>query len=170
MAGISSAAGVASALLATGFIAACAPHETAADLVESGSDTAAVAAASADAAKTLNLFWDKLDHHEAGASDFMVKLAMKTKGGGTEFIWAEPLSHSDQEIVARLANDPVHLGNLSFGSVVHVAPSLIADWCYEKNGKLYGHYTTRVLLPRMTPEERAEASNLAPTPLEPTDH
>ena len=84
-------------------------------------------------------------------------------------VWADPISHSATEVVATLANDPVHLEGVRHGSRVTVTPDTVVDWAYEKNGKLYGHYTTRALLGRMPAGDRAQVEPLlSPTPLEPT--
>ena len=159
---------LAAALLCAPMLLGCSPHETPADIVEAPNDVA-VDAAMRDAVKSLGVFWAKFDAREAGLSDYTVKLAMKAKGGGTELIWAEPISHSDTEVVARLLNDPVYLADVEYGSVVHVSPDLVVDWAYTKASKAYGHYTTRALKSRFTPEQRAETEGLlAPTPLEPS--
>eukprot|EP01035_Chromulina_nebulosa_P035763 gene35763-48090_t len=93
---------------------------------------------------------------------------MTGQDGFKEFIWAEPVRHTDDEVIARLANEPQHLRGLTLGSEVRVKKDLIFDWGYEKGGKLYGHFTTRVLMNKFTPEERAEVEGrFSPMPLEP---
>jgi uncharacterized protein YegJ (DUF2314 family) len=130
-------------------------------------DDQAVNAARSEADKALPIFWAKFDAKEPGVSHYLVKIALHAKGGGDEIVWAQPLQHSQEEVVARLANRPVYLAELKLGDVIHVAPDDLVDWSYEKNGKLYGHFVTRSMMDRAKPEERAlMEADLAPTPLE----
>ena len=160
---------VAAALLAGPLLHACSPPHSAGDpLLEPPADDPALAEATKKAVSTLGMFWAKFDTHAAGTSDYNVKLRLIGQDGYVEYIWAEPLRHSTEEVVARLANDPVHLAGLKFGSEVRAPVGQIADWSYEKEGKLFGHFTTRALVKWATPEQRAEYEHLlAPTPLEP---
>lgn len=155
-------------LLAGAALQACSPspEPPSETLIEAGDDPA-VAESIKDAVRTLDVFWDKFDTRAAGADSFVVKLAMRAPDGYVEYVWADLIRHSDSEVVARLAVDPVHLKDLAFGSEVRVSPQLISDWGYEKGGKLYGHFTTRALISHMTPEQLAMVKDqLAPTPLE----
>jgi uncharacterized protein YegJ (DUF2314 family) len=150
--------------LATAMLSAC--SQPADRLIEPGVDQPRVDAAMAEASKSLPQFWAKFDAREPGTTDFVVKLAMPA-GHGTEYIWADPVSHSDTEVVATLANEPFHIEGVHSGSRVIVRPEKVVDWTYEKNGKLYGHFTTRALLRQMTAAERAQVEpDLSPTPLE----
>ena len=135
-------------------------------LIDTGDDPA-VAASTREAIKTLDAFWSKIDQRDPAASKFVVKLALRADDGYIEHIWANYVSRTDREIVARIADDPVHLKGIAFGSEVRVKPELISDWGYEKAGKLYGYYTTRALMSRMSPEQLAEVEGrLSPKPLE----
>lgn len=168
LAGLRAAVAFGAIAMAVTTVAACAPRETSADIIEAKGN-AAVEAAMVEAQTTLGGFWTKFDEKPAEISDYTIKVAIKTEGGGTEYLWSEPIGHSPTEVVARLENDPVYLPDLQYGSTVRVAPAQIVDWAYEKTGKLYGHFTTRALLPGMTPPQRAQVEPLlAPTPLEPT--
>ncbi|CAN7176277.1 DUF2314 domain-containing protein [Phenylobacterium sp. LjRoot225] len=130
-------------------------------------DDQAVNAAKSEAIKALPVFWAKFDAKEPGASHYLVKVALHAKGGGDEVVWAEPLQHAQDDVVVRLANQPVYLAEPKLGDVIHVPPEDLVDWSYLKNGKLYGHFVTRSMMNRAKPEERAlMEANLAPTPLE----
>jgi uncharacterized protein YegJ (DUF2314 family) len=104
-------------------------------------------AAIAEARASLPVFWAKYDAAE-DKSDFMVKAGMKDRYGGREHIW-------------------IYLD----GRAGEVPVADLSDWAYGRDGKYYGMYTTRVLIGRMTPAQRAESEAiLAPTPLEPKTH
>ncbi len=156
--------------LASLSLAACSdlkPEVQSETLVDTGNDPA-VAASTKEAVKTLDVFWSKFAQQDPGSSQFSVKLALKADDGYVEHIWARLVSHTDREVVAKIADDPVHLKGIVFGSEVRVSKALISDWGYEKGGKMFGYYTTRALLPLATPDQRAEAAaRLSPTPLEP---
>jgi uncharacterized protein YegJ (DUF2314 family) len=140
-------------------------------LIEPPPDDPAVLAAMKQAIDTQNVFWTKFDAREPGVTNYAVKLGMTGSDGYKEFIWAEPIRREGGEVVARLANEPVHLTGLQLGSEVRVKQDLVFDWTYEKGGKAFGHFTTRALMRHATPAQRAETEGLlAPTPLEPSAH
>lgn len=135
--------------------------------VRSSADDAALAAADQQAQKTLPIFWAKFDAQTPGVSRYLVKVALKARGGGREMLWAAVLRRSATWVQVRLADEAEYVEDVSIGAVVRVAPDQIVDWSYVKNGRAYGNYSTRVLINRVTPEQRAEAAAyLAPTPLE----
>jgi uncharacterized protein YegJ (DUF2314 family) len=137
-------------------------------VIDTKADDAALNAAMKQAVDTLDRFWARFDAKPPGVSNFSVKLGITGEDGFKEFIWAEPIRRTHDEVFATLLNEPEHLGSLHYGSQVHVSKDLIYDWTYEKGGKAYGHFSTRVLIPKMTSEERAQVEGLlSPTPLEP---
>ncbi|MCR5879985.1 DUF2314 domain-containing protein [Phenylobacterium sp. J367] len=136
-------------------------------IVQPPAEDAALAAAEKRARETLPVFWSKFDQQAPGTSNYSVKVALQAPGGYTEHIWAQPLTHSEAEVVAKLLNDPVRVTGLAYGSEVRVQPNQISDWAYGKDGKYYGHFTTRALTQYATPEQRAQAAAiLAAEPLE----
>ncbi len=136
-------------------------------IINTTADDAALDAAITQARATLGVFWARFDAKLPSVGNYAVKLRMTGEDGFQEFIWATPVSHTDDEVTARLANEPQHLRGLSLGSEVRVKKDLISDWGYERHGKVYGQYTTRVLMSRMTSDERAEVEGLlSPIPLE----
>ena len=138
------------------------------NLIYSDADDPVIAAAEREGAQSLPTFWAKFDAQDPAVSLYLVKVGLEAKRGGREFLWAIPLRHSKDEVQVRLVNEPVHVANLKAGSVIAVAPGDIVDWSYTKGGKAYGHFVTRAMMDRVSPEERAEAEAvLAPTPLEP---
>jgi uncharacterized protein YegJ (DUF2314 family) len=130
----------------------------------------AMDAATEQARATLPVFWAKYDAAKPGETMFLVKVGMKHHKDGVEHIWMNVADHSDQKVVGYLANEPEYLDGLHAGSRVEADVADISDWAYGED-KLYGQYTTRVLLKYMSPAQRAEAmESLAATPLEPQSH
>lgn len=127
----------------------------------------AMIAAIADGRRTLPTFWAAYDADPEVRETAMIKVGLTTDGGGEEHIWAESITREGEVIRGRLANRPEHLPGLQMGSEVVIEPDRISDWGYEKNGKLWGVYTQRVMMKNMPEAEAAEMRAwLSPTPLE----
>jgi uncharacterized protein YegJ (DUF2314 family) len=127
-----------------------------------------VQTASAEAVQSLPAFWSAFERQAPGTSDFMVKVGMPVGDGRTESIWADVLRRDGQTLHVRLANDPVWLTSVQNGSELTVPLDQVVDWTYSRDGKAFGHFTTRAMMPSAPPALRAEAQAfLAPTPLEP---
>ncbi|MFI4965074.1 MAG: YegJ family protein [Caulobacterales bacterium] len=155
---------VAAAVLPAG----CGPRDK---LIMVNDQDAKVNAAIAEARATLPMFWEKYDGQAPGVTHYEVKAQMPTPHGGFEHIWIDVESHSKLAVRGTLANDPVELKGVKFGSVVTFEPEKISDWLYERDGRIYGGYTIRALSERMTPEERRQAERqLSSTPLEASVH
>ena len=133
--------------------------------VDSGD--AEVNAAIVQARRYLPQFWAKFDQQPAGVDFYTVKVAFPTSGGGAEHIWVDVISHQGDVIVGKIDNDPEYRKDLKIGQIVDVKAADISDWSYRRDGKLFGHFTTRVLLKHVSPAEAEETRQmLAPTPLE----
>ncbi len=129
----------------------------------------------------LDQFLDSFADYDGDGSAYGVKVAMPVGDEASddysvEVIWVSPFRVlSDGSFVGFLANEPNYLPGLSFGSKVSFARNMIADWYIDVDGKVYGYYTIRVLLPYLDEQTQAsvEASMydgpLPPffTPLEP---
>jgi uncharacterized protein YegJ (DUF2314 family) len=157
----------ATALLAAGCDAA--PFRPKQDeLVVVGEHDAEVNAAISRARETLPVFWKVYEARPAGVDDYSIKVALKTEGGGQEHIWIRDIAHDGEQIRGNLANEPEYLPNLVLGSPVAVTTADVSDWTYRKDGKYYGHFTTRALFRHMDPKEAdALRANFSPEPLEP---
>jgi uncharacterized protein YegJ (DUF2314 family) len=128
----------------------------------------AVQAAAEEARANLPAFWKAYDAAPS-KTDFTMKVAMPTSRGGVEHIWMDVRDHRGDEIDGTLANEPVDLPNYRIYSKVTVKPAQVSDWAYPKDGKFYGHFTTRVLMSQVSAEERvATLAMLWPTALEPS--
>jgi uncharacterized protein YegJ (DUF2314 family) len=87
------------------------------------------------------------------AERFEVKVRIP-HANGNEVIWMNVDSINGDSISGRIANNPVHLPDLQKGSPYTSSRRQIADWGYTRDGKLYGHYTTRVMLPSVPQDVR----------------
>lgn len=161
--------GFALAILAiTPTLAACAPRD---EVIWSDKDDAVMNAAEAEARASLPYFWAKVDSKDPSRSNFMIKVGLPTDHGGVEHIWTALLSHEGDVIMGRLDQVPEDVAAMKAGAEFRVNPAQISDWMYMKSGKLYGSYTTRAMMDRVSPENRkATLKVLAPTPLEPAVH
>lgn len=97
---------------------------------------------------------------------FVVKVAIPIKGvNGREHIWMNLDTIDGDSFVGHLANDPQRLAPLVKGSPYRAGSAMISDWGYVRDGRMYGNYTTRVMLKRI-PAEQAEGLRkiLSPQP------
>lgn len=79
-----------------------------------------------------------------------------------EVIWVEALSLTeDGRFTGQLANDPSFMPGFSLGDTVTFARDQVADWSVlSTDGRMYGHYTTRVLLDDLPAAEAAQIRDL----------
>jgi uncharacterized protein YegJ (DUF2314 family) len=104
---------------------------------------------------SLDEFRSALTAPTSEMGDFALKVAIPTSGGEPEHIWADNITASGDGFTGKLANDPADLPGLSLGSAVEIGHSMVSDWAFSKGGVFQGHFTTRVLLPRMKSKMRA---------------
>ncbi len=74
----------------------------------------------------------------------------------TEVIWLDQISLAQQGMAGRLANAPVNMPGLRLGDEVRFSQDMIYDWgLVGPDGKVFGHYTTRVLLVTLPGDQAA---------------
>jgi uncharacterized protein YegJ (DUF2314 family) len=86
-----------------------------------------------------------------------LKVAFPVEGGetDTEVIWLSEISLAQAGMAGKLANEPVNMAGLHLGDEVRFTQEMIYDWGLAgPDGKMFGHYTTRVLLHTL-PEAQA---------------
>jgi len=110
-----------------------------------------LAAARAQARAALPFFWEHFAEPGDGEYDFSLKAAFPRRDGqgGAEEAWVQHVARAPDRIVGELANDPRYLGNLGKGAIMEFQESQVVDWAFFQGEKLLGHYTTRVLMPRL---------------------
>jgi uncharacterized protein YegJ (DUF2314 family) len=114
-----------------------------------------LAAATEQARDKLAWFWEHFDAPEVDEYDFSLRVAVPRRDGqpGNEDVWVENLARGGEKLVGELMVDPYFLGNLREGAIVEFTEEQIVDWGFLRGEELIGHYTTRVSLPRMDPEQ-----------------
>lgn len=110
-----------------------------------------LAQATKDAQAKLPYFWEHFEAPLVDEYDFSLKAAIPRRDGqpGAEDVWLEYIARGDGKIVGELQIDPRYLGELREGAVVEFQESQIVDWSFLRGNLLLGHYTTRVMLPRL---------------------
>jgi uncharacterized protein YegJ (DUF2314 family) len=84
---------------------------------------------------------------------------------GREHIWMNLTAVEGDVFVGRIANDPVHLDKLNKGDSYRAGSAMVSDWNYMSGGQMYGSYTTRVAIKKLTPTQVRELGlKLAPLP------
>jgi uncharacterized protein YegJ (DUF2314 family) len=86
-------------------------------------------------------------------SNFGIKARFAVHGG-SEHCWVGGLEPRGDGFHGKLNNHPQGIHELVEGSKVDVAEDMITDWAYSKDGVFQGHFTTKVLLPRMSERMR----------------
>lgn len=87
-----------------------------------------------------------------------VKIAVPTGDGHAEVIWVTPFAQtSDEEYLGVFANAPRDIPGASLGDAIVFERAQIRDWSFVgADRKLYGSFTTRVLLPHIPQEQAAQ--------------
>ncbi len=84
---------------------------------------------------------------------------------GREHIWMNLTAVEGDVFIGKIANDPVHLGNLNRGDSYRAGSAMVSDWNYMSDGQMHGSYTTRVAIKKLTPTQVRELGlKLAPLP------
>lgn len=110
-----------------------------------------LAAARDQARASLSVFWDHFAEPGAGEFDFSLKAAFPRRDGqsGVEEAWVDQVARAPDKIVGQLASTPRYLGDLQKGAIMEFQESQVVDWAFFQGEKLLGHYSTRVMLPRL---------------------
>src|SRR5690242_17276607 len=112
-------------------------------------------AATEQARAQLPYYWEHFEAPEVDEYDFSLRVALPRKDGqqGVEDVWVENIARDEEKLVGELMVDPLYLGNLREGAIVDFREDQVIDWAFLRGEELIGHYTTRVSLPRMDPEQ-----------------
>jgi uncharacterized protein YegJ (DUF2314 family) len=114
-------------------------------------------AAIEQAQDTLGDFIEKLESPAPGQIGFSVKARFAFGSPGSyEHIWLDDVSYSGDGFSGTIANVPVDVKDLKYGDRVTVPAGDITDWMIVEDDKLVGGYTIRVMLKRMSAQEREE--------------
>ena len=113
----------------------------------------------AEARASLPEFRNALAAPAPDMANFAIKVRFPVEGG-SEHCWVDSLEARGSGFIGKLANAPDGLGGLRLGSVVDVSEEMISDWAYSRCGVYCGHFTTKVLLPRMSKRMRAKVEEV----------
>lgn len=111
----------------------------------------ALAAARDEARATLSVFWDHFRQPGEGEFDFSLKAAFPRRDGqsGVEEAWVHHVARAPDKIIGELSAAPRYLGDLQKGAIMEFQEGQVVDWAFFQGEKLLGHYSTRVMLPRL---------------------
>jgi uncharacterized protein YegJ (DUF2314 family) len=111
----------------------------------------ALETARSEAKASLPFFWERFVEPGEGDFDFSLKAALQRRDGqpGVEEAWVESIARAPDRIIGELSAPPRYLGELREGSIVEFQEGQVVDWAFFEGERLLGHYTTRVLLPRL---------------------
>ncbi len=141
------------------------------DVIGFDTDDPVMSAAVREAQATLPRFMTQLGSDPWLAKTAFLKVALPVTVGNTgatdEVIWVTGFRETAPgRFQGKLAREPDHLMGLSAGSTVGFATSQIRDWAAVIDGRGYGYYTLRVMLPVIEAEEAVELRGfLAPEPV-----
>ncbi|MGR3514371.1 MAG: DUF2314 domain-containing protein [Paracoccaceae bacterium] len=87
-----------------------------------------------------------------------VKIAVPTGNGHAEVIWVTPFAQTTPtQFLGAYANTPQSIPNAVEGDAVAFEAGQVRDWSFMgSDTKLYGSFTTRVLLPHIPREQAAQ--------------
>lgn len=115
----------------------------------------------------LSFFLDYATPDRLLSGNVMVKYAAPVVGKTiqVEHIWVAVEQIDGDQITGIIANEPYDL-DAKQGDRIDFEMSQVSDWSYwGTDGKLYGNYTTRVMLPQLSAEDQVYFQGvLAPLP------
>ncbi len=123
-----------------------------------------------EARSHLDLVLSKLvddDRQIHPALNFKARLFVNQRGVEVEYVWVEQLRIEGDRFAGLLANDPAYMPGLKLGDKVSFARADVADWSvWSTDGRMYGHFTTRVLLSDLPLAEAQQIEDLlSPDPM-----
>jgi uncharacterized protein YegJ (DUF2314 family) len=129
---------------------------------------AVVNAAMEEARASLPAFWKAYESTDGTREKFVLKVRLESPSGMAEHVWMGVTGRQGNVVHGLLANEPAGIPGLHLRSPLSVTTDKISDWGYERDGKLYGNFTSRVLIGQMSAEDKEALERmLSPTPVEP---
>ncbi|QIF04814.1 DUF2314 domain-containing protein [Roseimicrobium sp. ORNL1] len=122
-----------------------------------------MAAAIAEARRTLPEFWKVFDKRERGESDFAMKVKI-TDGDIVEYFWLIDLERGGGKTMGTINNTPNGVTNVKLGDRIEIPEVDIADWLYFREGKMVGNRTLKPLFKEMPAEEVARLKEMMADP------
>ncbi|QGX98952.1 DUF2314 domain-containing protein [Roseovarius faecimaris] len=142
-------------------LTATAPARAADPVVDFATSDAEMQAAVARATDSLDLFLrHALDAQSRSVPDAGVKVIVPIDDTLAEVIWVAPFARTGQSFFGYLQNEPEHMEGYQVGDSIRFGQDQIADWYLSRDGKVFGNFTTRVMLPHLSEEDRAWLSEM----------
>lgn len=88
--------------------------------------------------------------------EFMVKVGITDAHEQTEHMWLAGVSYAEGAFSGHITEAPHTLEGFQEGQRFQIPPDGISDWMYLQDGRMYGNYTLRAMLPSMPEEEAAK--------------
>ncbi len=130
-------------------------HAAGDGVISVDSDNSEMNRAKDRARKELAEFYARMKSPKAQDEGFVIKFNLDPKFNRAEFIWAGNLEWVDGQLFGTLNNVPQN-PNFQQDQRVTIPQRDIIDWAYWDGKTVQGEYTTRVLLPMMDAETRAQ--------------
>ncbi len=113
-------------------------------------------AAIEQAQATLGTFIESLISPRPGQTHFSIKAKFATtdEPASFEHIWLYDVTYDGEKFSGRIGNQPLDVTYLSVDEKVQVPRDDVTDWMIIEDGILIGGYTLRVLVDRMSAEEK----------------
>lgn len=121
-------------------------------VVEFSKDDVELNAAIKAARDTLPIFWTLFDTDPVVKDTGILKVSFPIRGGGNEHMWMKDLERRNGVIYGTLDNIPAGDVGHRKGDRIRIDPEQITDWSYFRAGRMYGGYTTRVMVKQAPPE------------------
>ena len=117
-----------------------------------GYDTEKMDAAIAKAKSGIEDFVTALESSDG--EGFAIKEKINTTGNTNEHVWLTNVEHADGQFKGTVG-DQQYIADLEPESIRTVEKENVVDWKYEKDGKVFGNYTLRLLI-KSVPEDARE--------------
>ena len=140
-------------LLANLALIGCSLNSSSDGIVNVPSDDVEMNKAISDANQSLSHFWSVYESPKNGEGEFALKVRIEDKLGNVEHFWTTDIKKDNGKILGVIDNDPEYVKTVEFGQEIEIPEKDISDWTYVKNEKIYGGFTIRVLLDRISKQE-----------------
>ena len=87
---------------------------------------------------------------------YMIKVRFATPSGNDEHIWLTDITKVNGHYKGIVSDSPYEATQIREGDTLMINDADITDWMFGDDTLVHGAYTTRLILSRMTPKQRAE--------------
>jgi|GEM_PF-2022555 len=115
----------------------------------------------------LNQFFDAVVGEDGVArKGAALRIALMGDNGRIEEVWVTPFARRDGYLIGVLSDEPQRIAARRSGDLVNFQSDDVRDWSFfGEDGRMYGNYTTRLMLSAVAPAQAAEiAALLSETP------